>query len=383
MRTGKAVAILLPRPVEAGSGIRRPPVAPPALSAPPAPPAARRIPEAGSAVGKKGRGTTVPRVAILDGRVQLMSRDDLSRPTTANSIAVSPDGQHLAVGDATGEVRLIDVAARSLTKSLKLEAGQLYELLFTPDGSLLVSGSGQQLTLFDAATGGIARRYKPANNLRFMTLLPDGEHIIAASDQGRIVRLSLNTGDVSEVGQHGSSITALAVSPGGRLVATGSQSGTIEIRQLDAAGPPRQLPANGSSPPCLAFSPDETFLATADSAGTRISVWELDPDQSPKLKRIMGTLQRPNGLHFGRQPDLLFVSSQTASSNICHINIRTGAVTKLTGRIPPSTVRDMAFASDGSTLAALCRDRSVHVVTFEPGTSTILGQATITAAQAR
>jgi eukaryotic-like serine/threonine-protein kinase len=362
-----------PRPVEAGSGVV--PRRPPALRALP-------VPEAGSVVRKPGTPVAMPRTVVLATGIgpRPAPEPTPSTSTLAKFLVISPDGSQLAVGDANGEIRLLDVATKAVARSFKLESGTLLDLLYTPDGALLASATGNQLLLFDTATGDIARRYKAGETYFAMGLLPNGEHIIAVSPAGRVVRLSLTAGDVVEIGWHGGGdVTAFALSSSGRFVATGGNGGAIRIWSLESPGSPTKDVAVGTTVRCLAFSPDDRRLASSCS-DTRIQIRVIDRDQGPFLEKMITARSLPNGLQFGRDPGQLFVSSLTTTAAIARYDFTTGALTQLTDSVPAGTLRDFAISPDGLTLAALTRDRAVHVFTLDPRTSTVQKQSTINAA---
>jgi hypothetical protein len=106
----------------------------------------------------------------------------------------------------------------------------------------------------------------------------------------------------------------------------------------------------------------------------------IDRDQAPFIEKTITARFLPNGLHFGRDPGQLFVSSLSAIAAISRYDFQTGALTQLTENVPHGTLRDFAISSDGLTLAALTRDRAVHLVTFDPVASTVEKQFTIDAA---
>ena len=109
----------------------------------------------------------------------------LDRPgTEATELAISADGQVLAVGYSDGEVRLLD-STGVLLRSLRGHAGWVCALAFTPDGQWLVTSSRDGTArVWDVRTGAesdFARGRWPG--VMIMAFSPDGRRV-AVSDPG-------------------------------------------------------------------------------------------------------------------------------------------------------------------------------------------------------
>jgi WD40 repeat protein len=63
-----------------------------------------------------------------------------ARNANLHSMALSPDGETLALGVARSGVELWDIEARELKSVLKGHAGEIYDIDFAPNGRAIVSG---------------------------------------------------------------------------------------------------------------------------------------------------------------------------------------------------------------------------------------------------
>jgi WD40 repeat protein len=157
------------------------------------------------------------------------------RPVRA--LAISSDQKLLAVGRGN-EIRLYDPATGADLRTLTAHAAPVEALVFGPDGAALAAGGFREVVVWDARAGAVRFRL---------------------------------TGFADRVG-------ALAFSPSGRLLAAGGGAPTEagELRLFDAATgrPLVELPAaHADTVFGIAFSPDGSKLATG-GADKLVKVWD-------------------------------------------------------------------------------------------------------------
>jgi WD40 repeat protein len=195
-------------------------------------------------------------------------------------LAISPDGKTLASCAESGSqpvIKLWSLPDGALKGTLSGHKGRISALEFTPDGSLLVSGSfDDSARTWTVADGKPARTLSGHNgDVNALVVLPDGRMVATASDDNTVKLWSLPDGALAKtLDGHHQSVVALAVSADGRLLVSSSQDNTIRLRSL----PEGQALAtfrlgSGGGARVLALSPDGKSLAAPLGEGT-VSVWD-------------------------------------------------------------------------------------------------------------
>ena len=182
-------------------------------------------------------------------------------PGAVLSLATSPDGSMLAVGGDAKVVHIYDMAKKELKAILQGHTRPIESLDFSSDGKLLASAGGSTVRLWDTTTWkGKGERFQvnpPALCVRFSpdskTLaLSDGDKYFQHEKSEPTVIILWNPATRAEVLRltgHTNAICALAFSPDGRILASGSTDQTVKLWST-ATGELRETigPADTSTP---------------------------------------------------------------------------------------------------------------------------------------
>jgi hypothetical protein len=211
-----------------------------------------------SADGRTLAGSPFGQVEVWDvadpGTARLLHAHD----TEASALAFSPDGRTLAAGDRGGHLALFDVAAGGQVALARLSDGRVHALAFSPDGRALLVGSdgmqGYAGTVFIHRPGALLVVHP--SNLELVTTLPESEgtpQAVVFSPDGRTLAAAGSVGfsfnrppvvrfwrypDLAFLGGlewHLGPVHALAFSPDGEWLASGSADGSVRLwpwRQL-------------------------------------------------------------------------------------------------------------------------------------------------------
>lgn len=280
-------------------------------------------------------------------------------------ISWSPDGETLAV--AAGE-RIHLYQADTLEERLSLQAGGwIPGLAFSPDGSSLAGGGRDgHLRLWDASSGEI--RYTilaHKKGINAVTFSPDGELLASAGNDGMVRLWEAGTGKQQGQMIGGAyAIPALAFTSNGSDLAV-ANGDIIRIRQVESQRFVLTLSGEGSFS-SLALSPDGQVLASGDNSNT-VVLWDLQSGEVlHKLIPNAGIDSSPAALvwHVAFSPDGRLLASAGGDKTVRVWDVSSG---ELLATLTEHTaaVTSLAFSPDGRWLATGSLDASV--VLWSPG----------------
>jgi len=155
------------------------------------------------------------------------------------TVAVSPRSEVVLTGESDGIVQLLDLDSASLKPTLLQHNDAVEAVAFSPgDGRTLLTGSQDGTArLWDAATTApLCPPLQHPGPVEGVAFAPDGVTFSTLCQDGSVRLWSMPRPNHLSFPQ-GSNLMALAVSSDGRLIATGTSAGVIQVRQTEDGTP--------------------------------------------------------------------------------------------------------------------------------------------------
>lgn len=229
------------------------------------------------------------------------------------SVAYSPDGNTIAIGHGSGRITLFDARTHAIIAILDDGETEVSSLTYSPDGTTLLSGHwngiarlldagtgellrefkahtatvvGQVYTDDRATTGAIARSIRNNENLAFtVSYAPDGRSMLTANGADQTVRrwtlesaVRVNSGLVNAsnpLPEQLASVNAIAYSPDGSAIATGSIDGEVHVWDIATGTLLQSMLGHDNDITSLVYSPDGSMLMSGSKDGTA-ELWNVD-----------------------------------------------------------------------------------------------------------
>jgi WD40 repeat protein/DNA-binding SARP family transcriptional activator len=297
------------------------------------------------------------------------------------AVAFVPDGQQLVSGCFDYTIRLWDLAQSNnpAYHSLRGYTSLVRAIAFSPDGQTLASGSNDQAVRLWAraaaatAANGQQQAIEPhaqvtirqslvghSRLVRALAFSPAGE-FLASGSYDYTVQLwarDAQSGDVHELRYtlpHNDLVRALAFSPDGQTLASGSSDRLLRLWDVTSGALRLALQGHTDSVWGVAFSPDGETVASC-SADLTVKLWSLADGRL--VHSFQAHAQPVKALAYSPDGRLLATGSEDQS-----IRVWAAATGELLYTCHGHTdfIWSVAFSADGQTLASSSSDRTVRL----------------------
>jgi WD40 repeat protein len=298
----------------------------------------------------------------------------------------SPDGERLLSAGRDGRILVLDAADGRILLRLPAE-GPLRRVInravFDPQGDrIAVAASDHRLRIYgidgtlrrklgDVEEGG-ARRRVHDSEIRDLAFTPDGDFLVAADDDGQVVRWGLTEASSAFVlGHHDDTVDLLRMAPAGGRVLTASRDGTARLWEV-ATGRQLTVFSHNGAVSDASFTADGRRVLTESAEDGTARLWDVSP--VPRLARFL-----PHGDHVrhvafsgsSRAPSRRLATA--ASSGLVRIwdldadrrGVNSQEPLVLAGHT--AGVRHLDFSAGGSRLATASNDGTARLWDLSPG----------------
>ena len=273
------------------------------------------------------------------------------------SVAFSPDGTLLASGSWDDTVILWDVSTERQIATLPSTEPSL--VAFSPDGKTLAVGTWYLMVeLWDVATQErIATLGHEAVVSYTVSFSPDGKTLAVGTWNNTVELWDVATQERIATLGHEAVVNAVSFSPDGTLLASGSRDNTVKLWDVATRERIATL-GHGAEVDAVSFSPDGTLLASGSGDGT-VKLWDVATrDQIATLKH------HTNGWYNGGATSASFSASDgalLATKGGIGTVILWDVLTreKIVTFWHTYEIRSMSLSPDGTTLAAGGEDGTI------------------------
>jgi WD40 repeat protein len=267
------------------------------------------------------QGAKAPTGAREKPKVALTLPASLVKPV--RGLAITPD-KTLVAASRGNQIHLYDAKTGNHVRSLSdpkvvgsagkpanvAHVALVEALTFTPDGKSLISGSFQELCIWNPADGQLTAKVTGfADRVMALALSPDGKMLAtgggAATEDGEIKLLELPSGKVLHEIKNGHSDTVLGVnfSPDGKLLATCGADKFVKVWDVPAGKFVKSFEGHTNHVLDVGWAPNGKLLASA-GADSVVKIWDYEKGEKARdLKNHAGQVTRL--VFVGKQPQFL------------------------------------------------------------------------------
>jgi WD40 repeat protein len=219
---------------------------------------------------------------------------DVCKPSYSDSICILPSISIALLSEprwlrlALGNVRSVSVGfvpgPRVGNLFRRANREMVWNLLFSPDGHLLLSTSPIKLSLWGTASGVELGKFE-SNEVKIPVFSPGGE-LLAVAAEKRVIIWDLRTGKALEVLEHESAVNSVIFSPDGKMLASVSNALSVWRPETGARAVAVKFGFYAPRVRIIAFSPDGQVLAMMSTASVTLydaKLARMDVDLMPDL----------------------------------------------------------------------------------------------------
>lgn len=191
-----------------------------------------------------------------------------------SSVSYSPDGRLIASAGIDSTIRLWDATSGQPVRTLSGHQDEVYAVVFSPDGKFLASsGYDQQIILWDVESGARIRNFY---GFKFWSVAiafsPDGKLLASGGLDGEVRIWDTATAETLTTFHAHRKIYTISFSPDGRLLATACVG--VAFWDIKSGKEVKRFLGHEQGMNAVAFSPNGKFVASGSKDRTA-RIWNM------------------------------------------------------------------------------------------------------------
>jgi WD40 repeat protein len=284
------------------------------------------------------------------------------------TLEVSPDGDILLVASNDGQITAIDLSNFQTIYSLPIKANPYSDIVFSSDGQFFTVAEQQVVFVYETSTGNLIRTLREhTGNVGSLAISSDDRILVSASGQDLTLKIwDLETGELLQnIGEDVDSVSTVAFHPDGNLFVTGAGGiGSDRTVKYWGVAQDSTLPTYELvkvSPKQFGFIYDLTF----DSEGEKlvgavrnyVKVWEINRN-SAEILSVKASPLEINRVAISPNSRLIATANRDNTITLIDANQKK-IIGTLTGH--QGWIQSITFSPDGNTLYSGAEDKIVKI----------------------
>ena len=278
--------------------------------------------------------------------------------TNVQAVAWSPDGTRIVSGDESGRLKIWEAGSGAELTTL---AGHPPEFVVSDEDLARARADSTKAGIDISAELELIRARAAGNtptegSVNAVAWSPDGTRIVSGSRDGTLKIWESGSGaEVGTLSGHTGPVDAVAWSPDGTRIVSGSRDGTLKIWESGSGAAVGTLSGHTGPVDAVAWSPDGTRIVSGSQDGT-VKLWE---GVGAEVATPSGHTRKVNAVSWSPDGTRIVSGSEDTTLKIWDGASGTEIATLATPRDAPGRVKAVAWSPDGTRIASAAMELSV------------------------
>ena len=232
---------------------------------------------------------------IVDPQKGAVIRSIYGHTRTIHAAAFSPDGKKLVSGGDDASIRIWDAVTGAPLRMIGKGEDHLYQTAYSPDSKTLIqiaSGAGdlyadhiELIRILDSESGALIQTIvgpdQKTNYIIHALYSPNSDEFASRQDDYSIWIFSMRERKALRIikdQKYG--VSTISYSPDGKILASGSYAGPIQLWNPDTGENIRTLHGHTGSVGFIVFSRDGRYIASAGRYTGNVRIWDVETGEN-------------------------------------------------------------------------------------------------------